>query len=81
MSRNPKSMECSWESIKQGWPESSGPDHPWREIGGGVGDVKQDGLDREARMETTLPMALSPQSFVWLIVRSKEEPTPLVEPI
>ena len=67
--------------LKQGWPESDGPNHPWREVVGVVGDVKQDGLDRESRMETYLPMAQSPQSFIRLVVRSEKQTLPLVEPI
>ncbi len=67
--------------LKQGWPKSDGPNHPWREVVGVVGDVKQDGLDRESRMETYLPMAQSPQSFIRLVVRSEKQTLPLVEPI
>ena len=67
--------------LKQGWPESVGEFHPWREIVGVVRDVKQDGLDAETRLETYMPLPQTPLGYAHLVVRSELRPLSLVDPV
>jgi putative ABC transport system permease protein len=67
--------------LKQGWPESVGPRHPWREIVGVVADAKQDGLDAETRMETYIPLPQNPWSYVHIMLRTETDPMTLAKPV
>jgi putative ABC transport system permease protein len=63
--------------LKQGWPENTGKDHPWREIVGVVAPVKQAGLDEPIRMETYIPIAQAPTDSVQLVLRTRGDPLAL----
>ena len=67
--------------LKQGWPESVGPRHPWREIIGVVADAKQDGLDVETRMGTFIPMTQNPSSYVNIMLHTETDPMSLAKPV
>ena len=71
------------QRLKQGWPESGGSRHPWREVVGVVGDVKQFGLGVDSRMQTYIPIGQA-GSEIWdvqVALRSSIDPLALVEPI
>ena len=67
--------------LKQGWPESVGTRHPWREIVGVVADSKQDSLDAETRMETFIPLTQNPQSYVNIVLKTETDPLSLAAPV
>ena len=69
------------KSLKQGWPESVGPRHPWRAIVGVVADSKQDGLDAETRMETFIPLTQNPWSYVNIVLKTETDPLILAAPV
>jgi putative ABC transport system permease protein len=69
------------KQLKRGWPESVGPQHPWREIVGVVADTKQDGLDADARMETFIPLTQNPQSYVNIVLSTETDPLSLAAPV
>jgi putative ABC transport system permease protein len=49
----------------------------FREIVGVVGDVKQNGLDEETKIQTYEPFAQEPSSVMTLVVRSSSDPSSL----
>jgi putative ABC transport system permease protein len=51
---------------------------PWRTIVGVMSNVKQYGLDKEARMQIYLPEAQYPNSGMTLVVRTKVDPSNLI---
>jgi predicted permease len=58
------------------------PDKPrWREIVGVVGHVKHYGLDGKTKEQYYFPQTQSPTRFMYLLVRSENEPTSLVPAI
>jgi putative ABC transport system permease protein len=59
---------------------TTGPE-TFREIVGIVGDVKQNGLDRETRPHAYEPFAQAPDQFMTLVVRTSSSPTALVPAI
>ena len=67
--------------LKQGWPESVGERHPWREVVGIVADAKQDSLDQDARMETFIPMTQNPSSYVNIVLHTETDPLSLAKPV
>lgn len=67
--------------LKQGWPESVGERHPWREIVGVVADAKQDGLDADTRMETFIPLTQNTSSFVNIVLKTETDPLILAAPV
>ncbi|HSF14347.1 MAG TPA: ABC transporter permease [Vicinamibacteria bacterium] len=69
--------------LKQGWPESTGPFNPWREIVGVVGDVKQFGLGEEVRMQTYIPLGQTGSGMwdVQIALRTHTDPLTLVETV
>jgi putative ABC transport system permease protein len=66
--------------LKQGWPESEDPRHPWREVVGVVGDCKQTGLDADVFSETYLPFSQRPWSRVYVVLRTATDPMSLARP-
>jgi putative ABC transport system permease protein len=58
----------------------TGPE-AYREIVGIVGDVKQNGLDREVRPHIYEPFAQAPNQFMTLVVRTTSAPSTLVAAI
>jgi putative ABC transport system permease protein len=64
--------------VKQGFPEYNGL---WREVVGVVNDVKMDGVDRGASMQTYLLFSQTPGSALGLIVRTQGNPLAVVAPI
>lgn len=58
--------------LKQGWPESEDPRHPWREVVGVVGDCKQTGLGTNVFSETFLPFSQGPWSRVYVMLRAMQ---------
>jgi putative ABC transport system permease protein len=67
--------------LKQGWPESEGEHHPWREVVGVVSDVKQFGLGKESMMQTYIPLAGNSLWDVQVALRTETDPLTLVEPV
>jgi putative ABC transport system permease protein len=55
--------------IIQGYPAE--PYGPWRTIVGVVGDVKQEGVDRETPRQVFLPIAQQPRTTVFAIARTR----------
>lgn len=60
--------------LKQGWPESTGPQFPYRRIIGVVGDVKQNGLDSRINGEMYFPIAQLPVNAAAIVVRTEAPP-------
>lgn len=56
------------KKIRQGFPAK--PFGPWRTIVGVVGDIKHEGVDREAPPQMFLPIVQLPRTTVYAIVRS-----------
>jgi putative ABC transport system permease protein len=54
-----------------------GPDGPWRTIVGVVGDVRHAGLDGPGEMQVYAPEAQGASPFVFLVIRSSNDPTAL----
>lgn len=67
--------------LKQGWPEDENDEHPWRTVVGVTGDVKQESLTDDARMETYIPLTQRPSSGIKLAIRTAGDPLSLVEPV
>ncbi len=63
--------------VKQGWPEDAGPDSPWREIIGVVGDVKLDGVDVTTPLQVYMPIAQHAVDTAVLVVRTAVAPAAL----
>jgi len=69
------------------WPNESplgrrfGGEDDWAEIVGVVGDVKNDGLEREPRPQTYFPLALFPLRYVDLVVKTGSDPVRLAEAV
>jgi putative ABC transport system permease protein len=57
------------KQIRQGFP--SDPYGPWRTIVGVVGDVKQEGVDRETPFQVFLPIVQQPRTTSFMIVRTR----------
>ena len=67
--------------VKQGWPEWTTEQSPWREVVGVVGDVKLDGVIERTPLHVYLPLSQYPQGSVYLTVRSQVDPQSLTAPI
>ena len=67
--------------VKQGWPEWTTEQSPWREVVGVVGDVKLDGVIEKTPLHIYLPLSQNGSGRVYLTVRSKVEPQSLSAPI
>jgi putative ABC transport system permease protein len=64
--------------IKQGLPDDMDREsRPWREVIGVVNDVKMDGLDQGANLQTYLPYVQLPYESVGVIVRAERKPAAL----
>jgi putative ABC transport system permease protein len=57
------------KQLRQGFPAE--PFGPWRTIVGVVGDMKQEGVDRETSPQVFLPIVQVPRSTVFAIVRTR----------
>jgi putative ABC transport system permease protein len=57
------------KQIRQGFP--SAPYGPWRTIVGVVGDVKQEGVDREISPQVFMPIVQQPRTTVFAIARGR----------
>ena len=54
--------------VKQGWPEDTGPDSPFREIIGVVNDVRMNSLQGDPTLQAYLPMhQLRPRSGAFVV--------------
>ena len=58
------------QQIRQGFP--SDPFGPWRTVVGIVGDVRQQGVDRNATPQLFMPVIQVPRATVFTIVRTRE---------
>jgi putative ABC transport system permease protein len=67
--------------LKQGFPEDNGSDHPWREVVGVVNDVKMDGVDQAATLQTYLSLAQMPYDSLGLVVRAERNPAALASAV
>jgi ABC-type antimicrobial peptide transport system permease subunit len=56
------------KQVRQGVPEPYGP---WRTIVGVVGDLKQEGVDRETSRQIFMPIVQQPRTTVYAIVRTR----------
>ncbi len=57
------------KQIQQGFPTQ--PYGPWRTIVGVVGDVKQEGIDRETSRQVFMPIVQQPRTTVFAVVRGR----------
>jgi predicted permease len=57
------------KQMRQGFP--SAPYGPWRTIVGVVGDVKQEGVDREISPQVFMPIVQQPRTTVFAIARAR----------
>jgi putative ABC transport system permease protein len=57
------------KQIRQGFPAE--PFGPWRTIVGVVGDIKQEGLDRETSPQVYMPIVQQPRTTVFAIARAR----------
>jgi len=64
--------------VKQGFPEYNGL---WREVIGVVSDIKMNGVDRGASMQTYVLFSQEPHTALGLIVRTQGNPLAVVAPI
>ena len=62
------------KQIRQGFPAE--PFGPWRTIVGIVGDVRQQGVDRNTTPQLFLPVVQEPRATVFTIVRTRETVSP-----
>jgi putative ABC transport system permease protein len=62
------------KQIRQGFPTE--PFGPWRTIVGIVGDVRQQGVDRETTPQLFMPVVQVPRATVFTIVRTRETVSP-----
>jgi len=67
--------------VKQGWPEWTTEQAPWREVVGVVGDVKLQGVIEQTPLHVYLPLSQNSISSMYLAVRSQVEPQSLTAPI
>lgn len=73
---NSRAARAYWPSedpigkrIRQGYPDD--PFGPWRTIVGVVGDIKQDGQDRETPPQVFVPLVQQPRTTVVAVVRTR----------
>jgi predicted permease len=57
------------KQIRQGFP--SEPFGPWRTIVGVVGDIKNEGLDRETPLQVYMPIVQQPRATVFAVARTR----------
>ena len=57
------------KQIRQGFPTE--PFGPWRTIVGVVGDIKQEGIDRETSPQVFMPIVQQPRTTVFAIARTR----------
>jgi putative ABC transport system permease protein len=57
------------KQIRQGFP--SQPFGPWRTVVGVVGDIKNEGLDRETPLQVFMPIVQQPRTTVFAVVRTR----------
>jgi putative ABC transport system permease protein len=57
------------KQIRQGFPTE--PFGPWRTIVGVVGDIKQEGVDRETSRQVFMPIVQQPRTTVFAIARTR----------
>jgi len=57
------------KQIRQGFPAQ--PFGPWRTIVGVVGDVKNEGLDRETPLQVFMPIVQQPRTTVFAVARTR----------
>jgi putative ABC transport system permease protein len=62
------------KQVRQGFP--SQPFGPWRTIVGVVGDIKQEGVDRETPPQVFMPIVQQPRTTVFAVVRTRGAVTP-----
>jgi predicted permease len=62
------------KQIRQGFPDE--PYGPWRTVVGVVGDIKQQGIDREMPPQLFMPIVQEPRASVFAIVRTRGTMTP-----
>jgi putative ABC transport system permease protein len=62
------------KQIRQGFPNE--PFGPWRTVVGVVGDIKQQGIDREMPPQLFMPVVQEPRATVFAIVRAQEMVSP-----
>jgi putative ABC transport system permease protein len=67
--------------LKQGFPEDTGSEHPWREVVGVVNDVKMNGVDQAMTLQTYLPYVQMPINTVSLLVRAERNPAALANTV
>jgi len=67
--------------VKQGWPEWTTEQSPWREVVGVVGDVKMEGVIEKTPLHVYLPLSQSGTGSVYLTVRTQVEPESLTTQI
>ncbi len=67
--------------VKQGWPEWTTEQSPWREVVGVVGDVKLQGVIEQTPLHVYLPLSQNSSSSMYLAVRTQVEPQSLTAPI
>jgi putative ABC transport system permease protein len=60
--------------VKQGWPETPEEFAPWRRVVGVVGDVKLNGVDRDAPMQVFLPNPQNPARSMAIVLRTSVDP-------
>ena len=65
------------KKVKQGWPEVTVEQSPWREVVGVVGDVKMEGVIERTPLHIYLPLSQAPQGRLYLAVRTQAEPQSL----
>lgn len=57
------------KQIRQGYPTD--PYGPWRTIVGVIGDIKQEGVDRETPQQVFLPVVQQPRTTVFAVARTR----------
>jgi len=67
--------------VKQGLSDNNDSNHPWREVVGVVNDVKMDGMNRPASMQTYLPYSQMPNRSLALVVRAERNPAGLASAV
>ena len=67
--------------VKQGWPEWTTEQSPWREVVGIVGDVKLDGVIEKTPLHVYTPLSQIPMGSLFLTVRTQVEPQSLTAPV
>ena len=59
--------------VKQGWPEDTGPNAPWREIIGVVNDVRMNSLQGDPTLQAYLPVRQVTQRSGAFVVRASTD--------